>query len=224
MKKLWSAIKGLRAFVTVVRNTKSLEPIFELRNSLASPELIAPMIDDFKRTEEGRAAFRLLRRLPPWDLAALDALPEGTLGRHFVNHLRAAAIDPAALPTLPAHDEYDYVAAHLYETHDLWHALTGFGVDEAGELGLQAFYLAQARAPLPLAILSAAFLNTAIYAMDDRIRRMDAIALGWRMGRDAKALFGLDWETLLREPLADVRRRYGIVPAVEPFAASKLAA
>jgi ubiquinone biosynthesis protein Coq4 len=30
-----------------------------------------------------------------------------------------------------------------YETHDIWHVVTGFHTDVAGELGLQAFYLAQ---------------------------------------------------------------------------------
>jgi ubiquinone biosynthesis protein Coq4 len=28
--------------------------------------------------------------------------------------------------------ELDYIVAHLYETHDLWHVLTGFDTDPAG--------------------------------------------------------------------------------------------
>jgi len=224
MRKLVAAIKGVHAFVTVVRNTKRLEPIFALRESLSDPALIRPMIDDFKRSEEGVTAFRRLRRLPPWNIAALDALPEGSLGRHFATHLRESDIDPAALPTLSANDEYEYVSAHLYETHDLWHALTGFGVDEAGELGLQAFYLAQSPTRLALAILAAGCLNTALFAMEDRTRRMDAISVGWGMGRYAKPLFGIDWEALLHEPLAAVRARYRVVPVTEAFAAVKLAA
>ena len=44
--------------------------------------------------------------------------------------------------------DFDYVRAHLRETHDVWHPVTGFDTDVAGELGLQAFYLAQFQAPL----------------------------------------------------------------------------
>lgn len=225
MKKLLATIKGVRAFVTVVRDTSSLEPIFQLRESLTNPKFLTPMIEDLKeRSPEATMAFRVLRRLPPWDFAALDALPEGSLGRHFAEHVRAAGIDPAALPTLPAHDEYDYVSAHLYETHDLWHALTGFDIDPAGELGLQAFYLAQQRSGLSLAILSAGMLNTAFYAMEDRVPRMDAISVGWGMGRVAKPLFGIDWESLFPEPLDEVRARYRIVPVAKAFGQVKLAA
>ncbi|WP_394845764.1 Coq4 family protein [Pendulispora brunnea] len=220
-----ATIKGVRAFVTVVRDTSSLEPIFQLRESLTNPKMLTPMIADLKeRSAEARTAFRTLRRLPPWNFASLDALPEGSLGRHFAEHVRAAGIDPAALPTLPAHDDFGYVAAHLYETHDLWHALTGFDIDVAGELGLQAFYLAQQRSGLSLAILSAGMLNTAIYAMDDRVRRLDAISVGWGMGRYAKPIFGIDWESLLPQSLEEVRARYRIVPVTQAFNQVKLAA
>jgi ubiquinone biosynthesis protein Coq4 len=38
-----------------------------------------------------------------------------------------------------------YVLSHLYEMHDLWHAVIGFETDVAGELALQAFYPPRAR-------------------------------------------------------------------------------
>ena len=39
-----------------------------------------------------------------------------------------------------------FVSHRLHETHDIIHVLTGFGTDLVGEMGLQAFALAQNRA------------------------------------------------------------------------------
>ncbi len=32
---------------------------------------------------------------------------------------------------------------HLYQTHDIWHVVTGWGNDLPGEVGLGGFYSAQ---------------------------------------------------------------------------------
>jgi ubiquinone biosynthesis protein COQ4 len=215
-----AAIKGILAFTTIVRDPDQLGKVFEMRESLTKPKYIEPMLADFRATEHGREALRLLRRLPTLDLDGLLALPVGSLGRVYAMHMREAGLDPAAIPTLPAHNEFEYVSAHLYETHDLWHALTGFGTDVAGELGLQAFYLRQFHGPLPFAILSAGLLNTMMFAANERDQRMDAIVHGWQLAKDVPSLFGIDWEALLPEPLEDVRRRYGIVVDQVPQPAS----
>ena len=78
--------------------------------------------------------------------------------------------------------------AHMRETHDIWHVATGFGTDVAGELGLQAFYLAQLKAPLSTLLLSVGMLNTFLYAMDDRDWRMRNIVRGWLMGKEGPLL------------------------------------
>jgi ubiquinone biosynthesis protein Coq4 len=124
-------------------------------------------------------------------------------------------LDPADLPYRPngdpATETEKYLVAHLYETHDLWHVTTGFETDVAGEAGLQAFYLAQMGLPLAGVLLAAILLNSAFFARDDFKRRMNAIATGWKMGRQSKALFGLPWRALMDRPLAEVRRSLGIV-------------
>jgi ubiquinone biosynthesis protein COQ4 len=100
------------------------------------------------------------------------------------------------------------VRAHLYETHDFWHVMTGFDTDVAGEVGLQAFYLAQFPARLAAVLIGLMFLNTFLYRFDDRDRRMDAMVRGWKLGRDARPLFGVRWDTMWSTPLADVRAQY----------------
>jgi ubiquinone biosynthesis protein Coq4 len=101
--------------------------------------------------------------------------------------------------------DVDYVVAHLYETHDLWHVVTGFDTDPAGEAGLQAFYLAQQRSYLPFFVLSAVLMNTALFAYEEKERRFDALTSGWILGKHAAPLFGLDWQAHLERSLVDVR-------------------
>jgi ubiquinone biosynthesis protein Coq4 len=41
---------------------------------------------------------------------------------------------------------------------------------------------------------------------------MDAITQGWHFGRTVRNLQFEKWEEMFEEPLADVRRRYGVAP------------
>jgi ubiquinone biosynthesis protein COQ4 len=198
------------AFVRIVRDPSRLDVVFDLVDSISSDpkssEEFARLLAD---PQVSHAARRRLR-LPALDLATLADLPAGSLGevagRFFCEH----GLDPAALPRREAESDVDWLSAHLYETHDLWHVLTGFGPDVAGELGLQAFYAAQVEGRVALAILCAGLLNTLIFNVDETRARLAAIARGWAMGVRAKKLTGLDWAELLPLPLPEVRRRLAI--------------
>ncbi len=203
-------MKVLYNLTRLVRDPRRLDDVFEMASALSVPETVGPIVDRLKKDPAIARAFADKHRLRP-DLAALAELPPGTLGRVFADHMRANGLDPRSIPTLAASDDLEFVRAHLYETHDVWHAVTGFATDVAGELGLQAFYAAQAPGGLPLMLMAMGFLNTALYSMDDRERRLDAIARGWEMGRRAEPLFGVRWDRLWATPLDEVRRALGIV-------------
>ena len=140
-----------------------LDEVFNLGDGLVEPE---------DPSRDGRARARARRPAPRRCAIVrtcisisklLRALPTGTLGREYALMMDRNGLDPASIPTMPDDDEGKYVRAHLYETHDLWHVVTGFGTDVAGELGLQAFYQAQLPGKLPSAILAAGFVNTLVY-------------------------------------------------------------
>jgi ubiquinone biosynthesis protein COQ4 len=211
--------RTLWSFVDLVKHPDHLDRVFEISNGMVKQrtEVLEKMVEHFARDAAGAAAIHDKPRLRV-DLAELTKLPEGALGRVFGDHMRANGLDPASIPTLSANDELEFVRAHLYETHDVWHAVTGFETDVAGELGLQAFYAAQAPGGLPWMLLAMGFLNTALYAMDEREARFEAIARGWEMGRRARPLFGTRWDTLWATPIAEVRRSLGVEPYRAPLA------
>jgi ubiquinone biosynthesis protein Coq4 len=204
MRNVLQRAKAVTSFVSIVRDPNRLGEVFQLSDGITNPAVLRVMADHVTKTEVGRKALAERPRLKV-DLAELRQLPEGTLGREFAEHMIKNGLDPAAIPQLPVKDELEFVRAHLYDTHDVWHVVTGFHTDVAGELGLQAFYQAQLPGHLPMAILTAGLLNTLFYSWADRDARMSEIARGWQMGKRAEPLFGVRWDKLWARPLAQIR-------------------
>lgn len=209
MKRLLRRIAALRSLIVIARDPRRLDAVFALRDAVVDRAVVEPLVARLRGGEATGRALRERARLGRPDLAALGRLPEGTCGRAYADFMRAAGLDPSSIPALAARDELEWYLAHLYETHDVWHVVAGFGPDVAGELGLQAFYLAQLEGPLPVAILGAGLLNT-VGAMGDATRRMDEITRGWRLGRAARPLFGVRWDEHWSRPLDEVRRGLGL--------------
>jgi ubiquinone biosynthesis protein COQ4 len=223
-QKRVATARVLWSFVDLVRHPEHLDRVFEISSALSATrrDVLARMRDHLAKDARGAKALAEKPRLTV-NLDELGALPVGSLGRTFADHMRSNGLDPAAIPSLPSDGELEYVRAHLYETHDVWHAVTGFATDVAGELGLQAFYAAQTPGGLPLMLLAMGCLNTALYSMQDRERRLDAISRGWAMGKQARPLFGVRWADLWGHPIAEVRESLGIEPYAPP-ATERLAA
>jgi ubiquinone biosynthesis protein COQ4 len=219
-------VKTLYALGVLVRDPDQLAKVFDMADALATPELLAPMVAYLSRDPQGARAFVERQRLDV-DLAQLRLLPRGTLGREFADTMIANGLDPASLPTLPSTTDALFLRAHLYETHDVWHAVTGFATDWKSEIGLQAFYLAQIPGPLSAALVAVGCLRLAAYEMESRTAVMDAVVHGWTMGRRAHALFGVRWNDLWATPLADVRAMLNVdvsgAPAVAPVTPAKSA-
>jgi len=210
MTKRIRSARGLVSIVRLVRDPNRLGEVFELADAFASDAVLDSMIATFAHDPAGARALIARPRVGRVDLCALRALPEGTLGRTYAEHMIANGLDPAAIPTLDASDPRSFVRAHLYETHDIWHAVTGFGTDVAGELGLQAFGLAQFPSPLSVTLIAGGLFQTLLRAFDDRDARMSEIARGWVLGRQARSFFGVRWAEMWTRPIADVRRELGV--------------
>ena len=219
-------VRATIGFARVARDPDRLGEVFQFIDNLVMNErFAAPVLQAFSETEEGARGLAERPRTGRIDLDALSQLPEGTLGHAFAAHMRALGLDPDALPSREAKTDMEWISAHLYETHDIWHVITGFGADRAGELGLQAFYAAQFPSRIAVGILTMGFVNTLLLEFDDSDRRMDAIVRGWVMGRRARRIIGVDWKALWSTPLDEVRSRYAVdVAAADAVVASLLRA
>lgn len=153
---------------------------------------------------ETASALQERHRLGPLDLGSLKRLPPGTLGQVFASHCQSRGIDPN-LVSIPANNDAEFVMAHLFEAHDLWHVATGWGNDELGEVGLGGFYLAQLGLPLIALMLVLILVNTITRRPTTLRARMDALVAGYQMGKSARPLFGVRWDQRWAEPIAQIR-------------------
>lgn len=200
-----------------------------LRDKDATEEVFAIMLalngtatrDGYRRLMStaagGRIAYQrveLAARLG--DRAWLAGFPEGSLARAYLDFTAAGDITPEGLVAVSSQvmrgveHPVAWFGRRTRDSHDLWHVLTGYGLDSLGEACLVAFSFAQTRA-----------LGWAVIALGAAARSRKApnrqpygraILEGYRRGRRASWLAAYDYLDLLGLPLADVRARLGLTP------------
>ena len=171
-------------------------------------EIIAALERD-PRTAEPLAA---RRAFGPIVLADLERLPEGSLGRVFAEHCRSRNLDPNLIHVPPI-DDVGWMLNHLYQTHDIWHVVSGWDNDLPGEVGLGTFYAGQLGSPAFFGFMLALIFLNVVSRRDDLGAVLSAASEGYRAGKAAEPLFGLAWDELWDVPLDDLRARFGVESA-----------
>ena len=151
------------------------------------------------------------RNFPRVVLEALEPLPQGSLGAVFAEHCRKEGIDPN-LVQIPGDDEVGWFLDHLYKTHDIWHVLTGWGTDLAGEVGAAGFYCGQLGSPPFFAYNLALILLNVTWRRGDVGELLEAFSIGLQSGKRAQPLFGVAWDDEWETPIAELRLRFQIDP------------
>jgi ubiquinone biosynthesis protein COQ4 len=206
-RSAWRAVKNLDATPDVL----VLEEVFNnsrLTRKYAGWERVAErLIPEDLTTEQ----LRQLPRLVDLDLDELAARhAPGTVGYALASHMIANELNPNLFEPAEVSTRRDYVIAHVTETHDVWHAVTGYGTDVSGEVALLSFYAAQIGAPIFAMLLGIVMLNTAFFSHEEIGARLGAISDGWRAGNKSKSLYGLDWNTQFDRPLSEFRNEFSL--------------
>jgi len=153
-------------------------------------------------------------RLAKVDLDALIALPTNTLGHTLAKLELARGIDPNLVDHLPHDSDGEWVMAHMYETHDFWHVLTGFGFDMEGEFGVAGVYMGQLRNVTFFAFMVSILLMKNVWKDRDQLGiRMRAFSEGYQIGQRSKPLIGLDWSQLWHRDMEELRQELNISEA-----------
>jgi len=222
--------RALRAMVALTKNPDDTSQVFSIIESL-SGHAPARMLRGFRDDAHGR---RLLAERPSIvpilaDRDALRRMPKGSLAHTYLAFVESEGITADGLVQASEDglsgvraegSDLDYIGDRMRDTHDLWHALTGYKGDLIGEASLLGFTLSQTANPGIALIVLTGIL---------RIRQIDAIGMiagGIRRGARARWLPALDWESLLPLPIETVRSLLDVepAPAYEPLRTSQLRA
>ncbi|HEY8088000.1 MAG TPA: Coq4 family protein [Polyangiaceae bacterium] len=150
---------------------------------------------------------------PEQDVAALRALPAGSLGREYARFLDANGITPLAVsPAMRARFRDAPYALRYTATHDLHHVLAGFDTGLAGEAGVLAFNVGQGAAPVRPAMLGFVRVLYTLVSPTQAGAVANNLRVGRAMGEKAGLVIAAPLESWFDEPLAEVRAKLGIPP------------
>ena len=147
---------------------------------------------------------------PPYDLEALLECPEDSLGYVYASHMKQVGFDPDLYSDVEIDSDASYVEARLGQTHDIWHAITGFGTSTIEEIGLQAFHLAQFPYPLATMLIANVLVTTTLLKPEESPLLIATIKRGWQMGQRSKPLFPQKWEQAWDKSLSQWRTELNI--------------
>ena len=195
-------LAGLGKFL---QHPDDLQSVYAVAASVQGSPMAAQMMRHMLSQPGIASMIQQQWRPAPIDLDALEQLPPGSLGHCYASQLKSQGITPQTLidPT-PITSDKEFIVHRLKETHDIVHVLTGFGVDGVGEIGLQAFNLAQNRSPLAVLLIFGGMLMT---LQDDEPLEelLHAISRGFEMGLKAECVVGYRLEDAWERPLNEWR-------------------
>jgi ubiquinone biosynthesis protein Coq4 len=88
--------------------------------------------------------------------------------------------------------------------------MTGMGIDAAAEIGLKAFELAQTRGVLAGLLVAGGLIRTLLKEPESLPYLLDRIAIGYRMGMQARPFMAQKWEEGWDKSLADWREELNV--------------
>lgn len=194
--------------VTLIFRKNDYRPIYRgLRYFLEHPsyqQTLRILRNDPAFMELVRTRYRAGQGLD-WDL--LKSLPPGTLGREYADFMGQPQI--TALQDLPESSdaidaEIDYMRARIRFTHDIHHLVLGFPATALGEMAISAYYIAQIRSPLNAMVLAVGLIKTTLKYPEHMNLLLEAIVLGWNVGQSSKPIFGIKWEEMWDQRIAEI--------------------
>lgn len=213
--QFWRALKGI---ARLARNTERTDQVFEIIEALTGDSIEATA-RAFFADPYGQKLLRERTSLLPLlsDTEALKRMPEGSLGRAYLDFMTAGNITAGGLvkasedgrgeEDLFSDPDREFIGERLRDMHDLWHVLNDYGRDDAGEIANLWFSVGQFGNPGMGFIALLGTLDGPKTLAWWRYMRRALVR-----GRLAKRLVCVPFEELLDKPLDDVRKQLNIVP------------
>ena len=212
IKKIRDQVLFFAALYRFFRVPGDFDAIKVMMEVEPTPDDATNYVSSFRQTELGRRAMQNRLRFAP-TLAELARMPEGSLGQAYLAHLRRENVDPCDLALSDRTCDFGYADNYMRQTHDLWHALFGYGASPLGELGILGVIVVQMPNRLIPVLVSLVFMNAVLMNPKTIVERVRIFSEGAQAGLNAKNLVGVDWMEYLHLPVDEVRNHFRISKA-----------
>ncbi len=207
---------AMRALKSLVNDPEKTDQVFVIIKAMSGKSL-EKTFARFQKTEMGKRILSEQRNLLAalLDRDNLQTYESGTLGHAYLGFVEREQITADGLvEASQLKDEIEAPTFRLFsermrDQHDLWHVTTGYGRDTFGEACLLAFTYAQT-GNRGLGIIALVGMLKLQKELGSGVRK--AIWQAYRAGKHAAWLPQQDWETLLTQPLAEVRQQLQVAP------------
>ncbi|MCS5584111.1 MAG: ubiquinone biosynthesis protein COQ4 [Pseudomonadales bacterium] len=207
---------AMRALKNLVNDPEKTDQVFVVIKAMSGNSLEKTFVR-FSKTETGRKILSENRNLLTTllDRDSLQTHDAGTLAHAYLGFVEREQISADGLvEASQLEDKIEEPTFRLFgermrDQHDLWHVTTGYGRDTFGEACLLAFTYAQTR-NRGLGIITLVGMIKLQKELGSGVRK--AIWQAYKAGKRAAWLPQQDWETLLSQPLDEVRQQLRIAP------------
>jgi ubiquinone biosynthesis protein COQ4 len=199
-----ATIKTVRGFIAFAHNPNQTDAVFDIADGLRQTDLYEQFIEHVNSQPAVSQIIQERYFSPTPDLENMLNYSQDSLGYHYATTMNDTGLQPDFYRKLDVEDDYSYIAMRMRQTHDIWHIITGFGTDLAGEVGLQAFTLAQTQSPLAIALITGAMVS-ALKSSSSLNSLVEKMQQGWQMGESAQPFLAQKWEEDWKKPLSEWR-------------------
>ncbi|HLH30768.1 MAG TPA: Coq4 family protein [Terriglobia bacterium] len=152
--------------------------------------------------------------LPPYTLALLGSLPEGSLGNDFCHLLVDNSFDVEVLERNCEEIQFlppllRCLSIRILQVHDLWHITAGFWTTSLHEHAISSFQLEQFGHHYSAMYLAVSAFRT-LHNKNAFLFLQQVAAEAWRFSTRCPAFMEIVWEDEWHKPVADIRRLHGI--------------
>lgn len=205
-----------RALKNLVNDPEKTDQVFVIIKAMSGNSL-EKAYTRFQKTEMGKTILsedrHLLKTL--LDREALRTHKSGTLAHAYLGFVEREQISADGLVEASQLEDkiqepsFRLFSERMRDQHDLWHVTTGYGRDTFGEACLLAFTYAQT-GNRGLGIIALVGMMKLQKELGPSVRK--AMWQAYKAGKRAAWFPQQDWETLLTQPLEEIRQQLRIAP------------
>ena len=190
---------------------KNTDTVFDLEDSFHDTPQMAACVERMKGDPEMGRLITEGYTTPDYDLDELIRYPAGSLGHTYAKLLKTQGFNPHFYRDRPVATDTDYCIMRVRKTHDIHHAVTGFGMQGGGELGVIGVTAYQYGYPA-FAMIDLTAVALAFQQAHGFQHAIDLVGAGMQMARVCKPLMGTRWEDGWEKPVDRWRSELGIHP------------